>query len=95
MTDQRQVLLDALRQLIAEHGLSGVRHALDLVDGEDFVFGDINPDDVFTEGDIEVDWSRVEEVRAQIAEINDITDDNERLEAAKQWARDLAGEAVG
>lgn len=55
-------------------------------------FGDITPDDVYTEGDDEVDWSQVDRVASQIESIQEIDDDDERLEAAKAWAAELVGD---
>ena len=55
-------------------------------------FGDIDPDDAYSAGDDEVDWSQVDRVAEQIGQIQDIEDDGDRLAAAKQWAADLAGE---
>jgi len=54
-------------------------------------FGDIDTDDVFTPGDEEVDWTRVEQVAGQIEFINSIEDPDERLEEAKGWAAELNG----
>jgi hypothetical protein len=54
-------------------------------------FGDIDLDDVFTVGDGQVDWSKVLELRQQIAEIQAIEDPAERLEEAKRWAAELNG----
>lgn len=55
-------------------------------------FGDITPEDVFTPGDEEVDWSRVEELKTQIDEIQAIEDPEVRLSAAKAWAAELQGD---
>jgi hypothetical protein len=55
-------------------------------------FGDITPDDVYTEGDEDVDWSEVDLIDSQIQDIQDIDDGDERLEAAKAWAAELAGD---
>jgi len=54
-------------------------------------FGDITPDDVFTDGDADVDWSQVERVQGQVESIDAIEDDDERLAAAKAWAEELGG----
>ena len=54
--------------------------------------GDIEPDDTFTPGDEDIDWSKVEEVQTQIDEINDIENDDVRTAAAARWARELAGD---
>jgi hypothetical protein len=57
----------------------------------DIEFGDITPDDVYTEGDDEVNWDQVDRVASQISSIEEIDDPEERLEAAKAWAAELAG----
>lgn len=41
--------------------------------------------------DEDIDWSQVNSVRLQIATINAIEDDEERMLAAKEWHRELAG----
>ena len=41
--------------------------------------------------DDHVDWSQVKELRLQIETINAIEDDEERMLAAKEWQRELAG----
>ena len=58
----------------------------------DIEFGDITPDDAYSEGDEEVDWSQVDRVASQVESIQEIEDPDERLEAAKAWAAELAGE---
>lgn len=55
-------------------------------------FGDFEPDDAFTVGDEDIDWSEVERVVGQIESIEGIENDEERLEAAKEWASNLAGD---
>jgi hypothetical protein len=55
-------------------------------------FGDITPDDAFTPGEEEVDWSRVEELKEQIDEIQNIENPDERLQATKEWAARLSGD---
>lgn len=54
-------------------------------------FGDVTPEDVVTVGDEDVDWSRVEELKGQIDEIQEIENADERLEAAKSLAVALGG----
>lgn len=54
-------------------------------------FGDIEADDVYTEGDDEVNWDQVETVASQIESIEAIEDSDERLDAAKAWASELEG----
>ena len=54
-------------------------------------FDDINSDDVFTDGDDEVNWSKVTFVAAQIDAIESIDDADERLAAAKSWVDELNG----
>lgn len=54
-------------------------------------FGDDTPDDVVTAGDDEVNWEEVDVLEEQIEEIEDIDDDQERLEAAIDWAAELEG----
>ena len=56
-------------------------------------FGDIEPDDTYSEGDEEIDWSQVDRVDSQISSIQAIEDDDERLEAARNWAVELRGDA--
>jgi len=56
-------------------------------------FGDITSDDVYTEGDSDVNWDQVDEVAEQIEAIQFIPDDEERLKAAKQWVNELNGAA--
>jgi hypothetical protein len=58
----------------------------------DIEYGDITPDDVYTEGDDEVNWDQVETVASQIESIEAIDEPNERLEAAKQWVSELNGD---
>lgn len=53
-------------------------------------FGDITKDDVYTEGDELVNWDEVDAVQAQIEFINSIEDDEERLDAAADWAIQLS-----
>jgi hypothetical protein len=64
-------------------------------DDEDIEIGDMDPDDLVTEGDEEVDFSQVDLVQEQVDAINDIADDDERTSAAKRWAKELAGEEIG
>lgn len=52
---------------------------------------DGGPDDTYTEGDEDIDWSNVEVVAEQIDAINAIDDPAERLAAAKAWAAELGG----
>jgi len=59
---------------------------------DDIEFGDSGPDDSYSAGDDKIDWSRVEELKEQIDEIQEIEDSEERLEAAKAWAIDLQGD---
>jgi hypothetical protein len=59
---------------------------------EDIVIGDMEPDDAHDPDDGNVDWSNVEQVASQIDSINAIEDEDERTEAAKQWAAELGGE---
>jgi hypothetical protein len=54
-------------------------------------FDDINSDDVFTDGDEEVNWDLVDMVDSQIDDINAIEDEDERLAAAKKWVEELNG----
>lgn len=56
-------------------------------------FGDITPDDVFTVGDDEIDWTRIDEIQEQIEAIQFIPNDQDRLNAAKQWVAELNGAA--
>lgn len=48
-------------------------------------------DDEADANDVDVNWSQVNEVRVQIATIEAIEDDEERMLAAKEWHRELAG----
>lgn len=57
--------------------------------------GDIEPDDLVTEGDDEIDFSQVDLVQEQVDAINDVADEDERTSAAKRWAKELAGEEIG
>ena len=59
----------------------------------DIDFGDITPDDVYTEGDDKVNWDQVEAVASQIASIEAIDEPDERLEAAKTWVSELNGDS--
>ncbi|MET0786498.1 MAG: hypothetical protein ABWY25_07330 [Paenisporosarcina sp.] len=59
----------------------------------DVDFGDITPDDVFTVGDEEIDWSDIERLASQIDSIQAIENDDDRLEAAMMWAAELGGNA--
>lgn len=61
---------------------------LDQVPGD---FGDSSPDDTYTVGDEDVDWSKVEKLDSQIQSIQAIEDADERLAAAKSWASELNG----
>jgi hypothetical protein len=54
-------------------------------------FGDITPDDVYTEGDEDVNWDQVDELAEQIEAIQFIPDDADRLAAAKSWVAELNG----
>jgi hypothetical protein len=54
--------------------------------------GDIEPDDVHDPDDEHIDWSKVDEVQAQIDEINAIENEDIRTAAAAEWAKELAGE---
>jgi hypothetical protein len=56
-------------------------------------FGDSSPDDAYSEGDEEVDWSQVEKVAGQIDSINAIENDDERRRAAEAQASELNGAA--
>ncbi|MET0786324.1 MAG: hypothetical protein ABWY25_06420 [Paenisporosarcina sp.] len=58
----------------------------------DIEFGDSTPDDAYSAGDEDVNWDQVERVASQIESINAIDNPHERLEAAKTWAKELAGE---
>lgn len=50
---------------------------------------DADRDDSYSAGDADVDWSNVDELAAQIAAINAITDAARRLAAAKRWVVEL------
>jgi hypothetical protein len=58
---------------------------------DDVEFGDITSDDVYTEGDEDVNWDQVEAVASQIDSIQAIENDQDRLEAAQIWATELSG----
>ena len=55
-------------------------------------FADIEPDDAFDAADDAVDWSHVDEVARQVAQINAIDDPAQRKLAARKWAAELEGE---
>jgi hypothetical protein len=60
---------------------------------EDVEIGDIEPDDTHDDDDGNVDWSNVDKVASQVDSINAIEDEDERTEAAKAWAAEMAGES--
>lgn len=62
---------------------------------EDVEIGDIEPDDTTTDGDDEIDWSKIEELEEQMKAIDAIEDDDERTQAAQRWAAEMGGETVG
>lgn len=51
---------------------------------------DATPEDSYDADDHLVDWSQVDVVAGQIADIQAIEDDAERLAAAKRWAAEMA-----
>jgi hypothetical protein len=64
-------------------------------DDEDIEIGDMDPEDLVTEGDEDIDFSQVDLVQEQVDAINAVEDDDERTSAAKRWAKELAGEEIG
>ena len=55
-------------------------------------FGDIDPEDLVDEGDVDIDFSNVDAVQEQVDAINAVPDDDERVGAAQRWASELSGE---
>jgi hypothetical protein len=55
--------------------------------------GDIDPDDTHDPEDGNVDWSNIDRVQRQVEEIDSIEYDDDRLDAAIEWADKLGGES--
>lgn len=62
---------------------------------EDIEIGDIEADDTHDADDGSIDFSQVDAVQEQVDAINAVEDEDERTEAAKRWAAELAGENLG
>ena len=47
--------------------------------------------EAYAEGDDKISWTRVEDLEDQVAKINAIENNKQRMEAAKRWQEELNG----